>query len=66
MGGAAIILTKDEEERIRADPDCQEGLARISEDRNIAQNISEWSELLSRRFNDKENHSRLRPRKPPQ
>lgn len=50
MGGAAVILTKGDEERIRADPDYQEGLARISEDRNITQNISEWSEVLPRRF----------------
>jgi len=50
MESAAIILTKDDEERIRVDPDYQEGLARISEDRKVAQNISEWSEVLSRRF----------------
>jgi hypothetical protein len=50
MKGTAVILTKGDEERIRADPDYQEGLARISEDRNIAQNISEWSEVQSRRY----------------
>jgi len=52
-GGAAVILTPDDEAKISADPDYREGLARISADKNIAQTISDWDAVLSHRHQPK-------------